>query len=162
VVFALLALPVAPINSPLWKTASDINGELKEMVGWPEMVESVATIYAALPADEKPVTAILAGNYGEAGAIDLYGPAYGLPGAISGTNSYWLRGYGDPPPQQAIVLGFDWVYAQSLFNSCELAGRNTNRFGVMNEEARAHGSILLCRGVRGSWAEIWPRLLNFG
>jgi hypothetical protein len=41
---------------------------------------------------------ILAGNYGEAGAINLYGPAYDLPEAISGINSYWLRGYGDPPP----------------------------------------------------------------
>jgi hypothetical protein len=41
---------------------------------------------------------ILAGNYGEAGAINLYGPAYGLPEAMSGINSYWLCGYGDPPP----------------------------------------------------------------
>jgi hypothetical protein len=35
----------------------------------------------------------------------LYGPAYGLPEAISGINTYWLRGYGDPPPQTVIVLG---------------------------------------------------------
>ena len=93
------------INSSLWDMASDINGELKEMVGWPDLVESVANIYAGLPAEERPQTGILTGNYGEAGAINLYGPAYGLPPAISAINSYWLRGYGDPPPETLLLVG---------------------------------------------------------
>jgi hypothetical protein len=42
---------------------------------------------------------------GKLGAVNLYGPAYGLPTAISGMNSNWERGYGDPPPQTVIVLG---------------------------------------------------------
>jgi hypothetical protein len=49
--------------------------------------------------------AILGTNYGEAGAINLYGPQYGLPQAISGVNSFWVRGYGDPEPQTVIVIG---------------------------------------------------------
>ena len=76
-------------------------------MGWSAPCCTVAKIYASLPAEEQAVTGILTGNYGEAGAINLYGPAYGLPQAISGMNSYWLRGFGDPPPQTVIVLGID-------------------------------------------------------
>jgi 4-amino-4-deoxy-L-arabinose transferase-like glycosyltransferase len=88
IVFCSLAMPIAPVNSAWWKTVTDINSEFKEEIGWPELVKAVAKIYAALPAEEQAVTGILTGNYGEAGAINLYGPAYGLPEAISGVNSY--------------------------------------------------------------------------
>jgi 4-amino-4-deoxy-L-arabinose transferase-like glycosyltransferase len=160
--FAAIALPIAPVNSQLWDMASEINGELKEEIGWPELVATVAGIYADLPAEEKPLTGILTGNYGEAGAINLYGPAYGLPEAISGVNSYWLRGYGDPAPQTLIVLGIEATQAKTLFASCSLAGVITNRYGVMNEETEDHPVILLCRGPREPWPELWKRLRSFG
>jgi hypothetical protein len=161
VAFALLALPITTINSPLWDVVSDINGELKEMVGWPDLVESVAAIYATLPAEEKAVAGILTGNYGEAGAINLYGPAYGLPQAISGVNSYWLRGYGNPPPQTVIVLGSGGA-AYSYFGSCQFAGAIKNRFGVMNEESRDHPAVYVCRAPRQPWPDLWQRLRSFG
>jgi 4-amino-4-deoxy-L-arabinose transferase-like glycosyltransferase len=160
--FAGLALPVAPVNSAWWDLANGINGELREEIGWPELVETVAGIYAALPAQDKPQAGILTGNYGEAGAINLYGPAYGLPKAISGINSYWLRGYGDPPPQTLIVTGFSGVEAYRVFEACQPAGLITNRYGVRNEETRDHSVILLCRGLRGSWPELWKSLRSFG
>src|SRR3546814_17285482 len=71
---------------------------------WPELVAQVAAVHHALPEVERARTAIYANNYGEAGAINRYGPAYGLPTAISGINSYWARGYGDVPPPTVIVL----------------------------------------------------------
>ena len=74
-----LVKPVAPINSALWNISAGIGDTMREMVGWPDMAEQVAKIYATIPESEKPRTVILAGNYGEAGALDLYGPAYGLP-----------------------------------------------------------------------------------
>jgi len=162
VVFAPVALPIAPVNSRLWNVVSEINGELKEEIGWPELVETVAGIYATLPAEDKPQAGILTGNYGEAGAINLYGPAYGLPEAISGVNSYWLRGYGDPAPQTLIVVGIESTRARSLFESCKPAGQITNRYGVRNEETREHPVILLCRGPRQPWPELWKRLRSFG
>lgn len=162
VVFVPLVLPVAPVNSALWKTVSDLNGELNEQIGWPELVETVAGIYNGLPADEKPLTGILTGNYGEAGAVNLYGPAYGLPTAISGINSYWLRGPGDPPPQTAIVLGFNARQALSCFLSCTEAGRITNPYGVKNEESGQHPIIYLCREPRIPWPELWKRLKSYG
>jgi len=162
ILFSSLALPLAPVGSQWWKTVTEINSEFKEEIGWPELVGAVAKIYAALPPEEQAVTGILTGNYGEAGAINLYGPAYGLPQAISGVNSYWLRGYGDSEPQTAIVLGIDASRAYSYFKRCDHAGRITNRYGVMNEETRDHPTILICRGIRRSWQEMWKSILNFG
>jgi 4-amino-4-deoxy-L-arabinose transferase-like glycosyltransferase len=159
---AVVALPVAPVNSAAWNIASEINTELKEEIGWPELVETVAGIYHALSPAEQLQTGILTGNYGEAGAINLYGPAYGLPEAISGVNSYWLRGYGDPPPETLIVLGIGSFGARRIFESCEVAASSTNRFGVLNEETFEHPQILLCRGLRRPWPELWPRLQGFG
>jgi 4-amino-4-deoxy-L-arabinose transferase-like glycosyltransferase len=161
-IFAVLALPIAPVNSPVWNTASGINGELKEEIGWPELVQAVADVYAGLPADDRQRAGILAGNYGEAGAIDLYGPAYGLPEMISAVNSYWLRGYGDPPPETLIVLGMGSANAYMLFDACRVGGRITNRYGVMNEETRDHPVIYVCRAPRLPWPVMWERLKSFG
>ena len=102
-VFAVLLiateLPVAPLGSAWWDMVSKSNVELKSEVGWPELVQQVAKAYNSLPASEKAHAAILAASSGEIGSIDLYGPAYGLPRVISGFDSYWQYGYGDPPPQ---------------------------------------------------------------
>jgi 4-amino-4-deoxy-L-arabinose transferase-like glycosyltransferase len=160
--FAVVALPIAPVNSQVWDAVSEINGELKEQIGWPELVETVADIYAALPDEDKLQTGILTGNYGEAGAINLYGPGYGLPRAISGVNSYWIRGYGDPPPQILIVIGLDPGIVCTEFESCQTVGRITNRYGVLNEETEQHPQILLCRAARSPWPELWERLRSFG
>jgi hypothetical protein len=160
--FGAVMLPIAPVNSGLWRMTVDIHDNFAEQIGWPELVETVAAIYAALPEAEKPQTGILAGNVGEAGAINLYGPAYGLPEAISGVNSYWLRGYGDPPPQTVIVLGFSRAQTDQFFTRCDLAGQVTNRYNVENEETGDHPNIYLCRGLRRPWPEIWPRFRWFG
>lgn len=159
---AAITLPIAPINSPLWDVTAEVHDIFPEEIGWDELTEQVAAVYAALPAEERAHAAILAGNYGEAGALNLYGPAYGLPEAISGINSYWLRGYGDPPPQTAIVVGHQLEGALSIFASCELVAPVTNRYGVENEETRAYPGILVCRAPRAPWPEMWPKMLHFG
>lgn len=153
--------PVAPINSPLWAISSEINGELIEMVGWPDLVAQVAAIYDGLPATDQAQTAILAGNYGEAGALDLYGPQYGLPRVISGANSLWARGYGEPPPATVIVVGFDSGYATALFKECRMAGTVTNQYNVRNEEASYHTGLYVCRTPRLPWPDLWKNMQWF-
>jgi 4-amino-4-deoxy-L-arabinose transferase-like glycosyltransferase len=156
-----LMLPIAPVGSGLWDLTSAVHDNFVEQIGWPELVETVARIHAALPAEQRARTAILAGNYGEAGAVDLYGPAHDLPGAISGVNSYWARGYGQPPPESVIVLGFSREAAERLFARCRLAGRVANRYGVQNEETRDHPDIFLCDAPRQPWPELWSELRRF-
>jgi 4-amino-4-deoxy-L-arabinose transferase-like glycosyltransferase len=157
-----LMLPVAPVNSSLWKIALELHDNFAEQIGWPELVKTVSDIYAALPAEERQHTGILAGNYGEAGAINLFGPAYNLPPAISGVNTYWWRGYGDPPPQTLIVLGFSREATGQFFISCELAGHITNRYGIENEETRGAPDIFVCRRLRKTWPEFWRDVQSFG
>jgi 4-amino-4-deoxy-L-arabinose transferase-like glycosyltransferase len=162
IISGALALPIAPVNSAVWKLAAGLHDDFKEQIGWPDLVETVAAIYAAQPAADKPHVGILTGNYGEAGAIDIIGPTYGLPKAISGVNTYWLRGYGDPPPQTLIVLGYTRHQLDPLFDACSLAGHVTNRAGVENEESRDHPDIFVCRGPRKPWPELWKGLRHFG
>jgi 4-amino-4-deoxy-L-arabinose transferase-like glycosyltransferase len=156
-----LMLPIAPINSALWKLTSQVHDSFVEQIGWRELVTTVANIHTALPAAEKPLSRILTGNYGEAGAINLYGSEYGLPEAISGVNSYWLRGYGDPPPQVLVVVGFSQAEAERFFSTCDLAGQITNRYGVINEESQ-QPDVFVCRNPRQPWPELWQDLQSFG
>jgi dolichyl-phosphate-mannose-protein mannosyltransferase len=162
VVIVALTLPIAPINSAWWRVTNKINGDLREEIGWPELVETVAHIRDSLPEKDRARLGVLAGNYGEAGAINLYGARYGLPQAISGINSYWQRGYGDPPPETLIVVGLSHRFLDNNFAACELVGRTWNRYGVQNEETLDHPEIFLCRGLRQSWPEFWKDFRYYG
>ena len=157
-----LVLPLAPVNSVWWNVASSVDVELREEIGWPELVKTVAEIRAKLPPEERAQVGILAGNYGEAGAIDLYGPAYDLPEAISGINSFWQRGYGDPPPQTLIVVGMSHNDVEKIFANCELAGHTSNRYGIQNEETTANPDIFVCRKLRQPWPMFWKSFQHFG
>ena len=96
------------------------------------------------------------------GQLQDDGAAHGLPEAISGVNSYRLLGYGDPPPQTLIVLGFSRHYLDELFVTCSAAARITNRYGVDNEETRHHPDIFICRNPLVPWPALWERLPPFG
>lgn len=163
VVFAAaFFLPVAPINSAWGRAAFNVQGDFREELGWPELVQTVAGIRDAVPPQDRQRLGILAGNYGEAGAVNLYGPSYGLPRAISGINSFWQRGYGDPPPETLIVIGLSRRFLDRNFAACELAGHTWNSYGVKNEETVDHPDIYVCRGLRQSWPEFWNDFRYFG
>jgi hypothetical protein len=155
-------LPIAPVPSRWFQIANQVNGDFREEIGWPELVETVAQIRDALPAEDRAHLGILGTNYGEAGAINLYGPQYGLPRAISGINSFWYRGYGSPPPDVVIVLGLSRKVAETKFQTCDVAGHITNRFNVANEETTRHSDIFVCRGARPNWSEMWRNFQYFG
>ena len=123
--FGLLVMPVAPMNSALWRITSKIHDQFREEIGWPDLVQIVASVYGSLSTQERETTGILAGNYAEAGALNLYGPALGLPHAMSLTNSFWYRGYDPRLPQAVILVGFDLGEGRRLFDSCVLAAKST-------------------------------------
>lgn len=158
---AMIALPIWPVGSEGWNIARRYHGEFAEQVGWPELVAQVATVYNALPPDERARTAIFANNYGEAGAIDRYGPQYGLPRAISTINSYWARGVGDPPPITVIVLGDTAERNADTPATCTRAGRVRIPDGVENEES-GHPDIFVCRDFKVPISKMWPAGPTFG
>ena len=157
--------PVAPLGTGWFDAAAGLNGISVEMVGWPELVQQIADIYHSLPPEEQARTAIVSGNYGEAGALELYGPSQGLPPGpphqVTGSNSLWARGYGAPPPEMVLLVGFDRDYAMRFFGMCSPKGTVTNPWGVENEETTDHTSLYLCRKVLRPWAEFWPEMQWF-
>lgn len=157
-----IALPLASPNSRWWQFASQSNGDLREEVGWPELVQTVAQVRDSLPPGQRAALGILAGNYGEAGAITLYGPSYGLPTPSSGANSFWARGYGDPPPRSLIVVGISRGYLDRNFHDCRLVAHTWNRFGVANEETRDHPDIFFCAAPLRPWPLFWSAFRYFG
>jgi hypothetical protein len=161
VIFFVLVKPIAPINSSMWDITSKLNSEIVEMVGWQDLTKQVADIYQSIPESEKPRTVIVAANYGEAGALDLYGKEYDLPGVISGANSLWYRGYSDFQPEAVILVGFDQSYQGEVFESCKYSGTVTNSYGVKNEESTRHTGLYLCHGMKKSWSELWPNMQWF-
>jgi 4-amino-4-deoxy-L-arabinose transferase-like glycosyltransferase len=162
IVVAAVLLPIPQPGTRWFAITTKINGDLREEFGWTELTEEVARIYQSIPAEQRESVGIFASNYGEAGALNMYGPRYGLPTAISGTNSYWLRGYGSNPPNTVIVLGARRKNLDRVFTHCELAGHNGNSLGIHNEESDDHPDIYLCTGMKISWQELWPHALSFG
>lgn len=161
---AYAALRIVPVAStgPLRDFALEKNSDLREQVGWHELVAQVAAIRDSLPAGQRAGLAIATGNYGEYGAVSLLGEAYGLPVPISAVNSGWLRGYPATPPGTFIVLGSSRDRADELFHDCRLAGHSTNAWGVKNEESEDHPDIFVCGPTRLPLSELWRHGPEFG
>lgn len=154
-------VPLAP-NGPLRDYALRNNGDLREEFGWNELVKTVAGIRDSLPPEQQQHLGVTTGNYGEYGAIEILGRAYGLPQPYGTTNSEWLRGYPSPALTTFIVIGVDADQANSIFTGCRLAGHNGNPLGIRNEESRYHPDIFLCGPPREPWPVFWQQHKDFG
>jgi hypothetical protein len=159
--YCAVILPLAS-SGPLRAFALKNNGDLREEIGWKQLTRTVAGIRDSLSPDEQNNYGVLVGNYGEQGAIEIFGPAYHLPLPISLTNSAWLRGYPKPPPNTLIVVGVSRQDVDQIFTSCRLAGHNGNSQSVRNEESRDHPDIFVCGSPRLPWPEFWKKYQNFG
>ena len=160
----LLGAVLIPVASggPLKEFALNNNGDLREEIGWDDLIKAVAGVRDSLPPAQRENARVLVGNYGEGGAIEMLGPQYHLPPPISLTNSAWLRGYPTPPPSTLIVVGWSQKQADAAFTECRIAGRNGNRDGVENEESKYHPEIFVCGEPRQAWPEFWKDHQRFG
>ncbi len=154
-------VPIAQ-DGPLKQYALAHSSDLREEIGWDEMVKTVAAVRDSLPPDQQAHLGIAVGNYGEAGAIEILGPAYHLPPPISTTNSAWLRGYPTPVPTTIIVLGNSKERLDKIFAGCRWAAHNGNSQGVKNEESEYHQDIYVCGPLKKPWAEFWAETEYFG
>jgi hypothetical protein len=138
------------------------NNDLHEEFGWSELVKTVAGIRDSLTPEQRASMGIMVGNYGELGAIDLFGSPYHLPAPMSLVNSAWLRGYPTPTPNTLIVVGLSRPTIDQIFTHCQLAGHNANAEGIENEETRLHPDIFVCGPPLMPWADFWKRYQGFG
>jgi Dolichyl-phosphate-mannose-protein mannosyltransferase len=125
--------------------------------GWEEMARETARIYNSLPPDERVRTAIFANSYGQAGAIDFFGPQLGLPKAICNHQSYWLWGPRDYDGSIVIVLGSDGTGDREHFASVDVAGRAEHPYSRRDE----HFDIFLCRGFTGDLRKAWAGMKKY-
>ena len=119
--------------------------------GWQEMVEQVARVYNSLPPEERARTAIFANGWGEAAAVDFFGPKYGLPRAISKHNNYWIWGPGNYDASTMIVLRSNGRGDREHFESVEAAGRVEHPYSRRDEWF----TIWLCRGPKFNLQQVW-------
>jgi len=154
-----ITLPILPVSLVRDTPIVALNYDAGETIGWPAFVHEIAAVDHALPPAQRSSAIVLTSNYGEAGAVQHYGPADGLPAAYSGHNTYWYWG---PPPASAttaIVVG----YARSQLGFCgslRLAARLNNHVGVNDQEQGA--PVWVCSGLRSSWRALWPSQRFFG
>ncbi len=125
-----------------------------DQFGWEEMAATVAGVYNSLPAEIRPRTAIFGQNYGEAGAIDLFGPRYGLPPAISGHQSYFLWGPRGYTGESMIVMAGRQSELESRFAEVQKVARVEHPYSMPYE----HFDVFYCRGMKVPLSEIWPQL----
>jgi Dolichyl-phosphate-mannose-protein mannosyltransferase len=160
VIAAPVALPVLPARVLHTVPLQKINYDLGEEIAWPELVALVSREYHALPAAQQRQTAILTGNYGEAGAIDRYGPGLGLPQAYSGGNNFWLWG---PPPAAgtaAIAVNIGPAFLRREFRRVRLVATFRNGLGVSDDEQGVR--VFCATGLRSSWSRAWPAFRGYG
>ncbi len=153
------ALPVLPASALRTVPLQKINYDLAETIAWPKLVALVARQYLALPAARRRHTAIITANYGEAGAVDRYGAALGLPQAYSGANNFWLWG---PPPAadtSAIVINMNPALLRREFAGVRLVGVFDNGIGVSNDEQGAQ--VFAADGRRASWQRSWKDFRDY-
>jgi hypothetical protein len=168
ILLAPLAIPVLPVETYIRYTKAlhleqprvethklgPLPQIFADQFGWEEMVEVVARAFNNLPPDVRSRTAIFGQNYGQAGAIDLFGKKYGLPKAISGHQSYFLWGPRDYTGESVLVMGGRKEALETKFASVEKVGQVFHPYSMPYE----HFDVFYCRGLKRPLQEIWPSL----
>jgi 4-amino-4-deoxy-L-arabinose transferase-like glycosyltransferase len=156
VVGVTIALPVLPAKDA--DPVVELNPDIGETIGWPELARTVDRVDHRLGDPSSLV--ILTDNYGEAGAVDRFGPGLGLPQAYSGHNAY--DSWGPPPAggRPVIAVGIGPREASAHLRGCRAEARIQNSAAIDNDEDRE--PVTVCSGPRSTWARIWPKLRHLG
>ena len=159
-----LVLPVLPATDIGW--TYQVNQELAESIGWPQLVGAVRTVWTSLPPRQRASAVIFTADYGEAGAINELGRRASLPEAVSGHNTYWWWGPGNPRATTVVAVAPGPVdgtgyaaYLRQFFTRVRVAATLSNPYGIHNQEWDGH--VYLCTGPRYPWGQLWPRLRHY-
>jgi dolichyl-phosphate-mannose-protein mannosyltransferase len=173
IVAAPLALPILPLDAAaeyanFWdvnhvQVEKEPSGKLPQMyadmMGWPQQADIVAGVFHSLSPEDQSRVAILAKNYGQAGAIDYFGSALGLPHAISGHNNYYLWGPQQYTGEVVIAVGMPLEDLKLLFGQIELAATINNEYAIPEEN---NLPVYVCRKPKMTLQQAWPGLKFYG
>jgi hypothetical protein len=152
VVAAVITLPLVPVTALHDTPIVSINYDAGETVAWPAFVKEIAAAY-------RPGEVVLTSNYGEAGAVDHYGHAYGLPSAYSVNNAFWYWG---PPSGSApaLAVGFSTSQAARFCPGATVTARLNNHLQINDNEQDA--PLWTCPRPAAPWASLWRSLRALG
>lgn len=162
-------LPVLPIGAvpqylslvkvkdvrPERRAEGEIPQLFADMFGSEERVAAVARVYQTLPPEERAHCAIWGRDYGEAGAIDFFGRAYGLPHAISGHQNYYLWGSGPYSGECMITINISGEVLRPWFDRVDLADTVHCEYCMPD---KASAPIHVCRGLKQPLRDFWPKV----
>ena len=155
-----IGLSVLPVHDLGGSIVEKLDSTEGEMVGWPRFVATVASVYHELPPATRARTVIFTKNYGEAGAIDLFGPARGLPQAYSGHNGFSEWG---PPPNSdtpAILVGEELEATVAAdFRGCAVRAHINYGLGLNNQEQGV--PVWFCAATSRPWSTMWTSLRHY-
>ncbi len=151
------ALGVAPGTSE-HKKLSELPQFFADMNGWEELARDVSAAYRTIPEDERKTTVALVGNYGEAGALELYASRYPLPRVICPHNSYWFWGVGKTPITTFLRLGGKRDDYMEKYGDAQFAGVHYAPYAMPYEDSL---NIFIARGRRVPIEKDWPKVKHF-
>jgi hypothetical protein len=126
-----------------------------DQFGWKEIVDETAVAWNRIPADERHDCGIFAQDYGQAGAIDFFGPRYGLPAALSGHQTWFLWGPRGYSGNCMIVLDDRREVLEQLWEHVDYVGTSADNPYALEKQI----DVFLCKGAKfGTLAQLWPKL----
>jgi 4-amino-4-deoxy-L-arabinose transferase-like glycosyltransferase len=157
-----VTLPVLPASDVGWSV--QVGSEQVQSIGWPQLVGTVRGIWTSLPPRQRASAVIFTSNYAEASAINVLGKGTGLPTAVSGHNTYWWWGPGNPRASTVVAVlargdATDAGYLRQAFTSVRVVATLSNPYRIRNGEFGGH--VYLCTGPRLPWGRMWPRLRSY-
>jgi hypothetical protein len=135
---------------------SALPSDYADMHGWPELAATVEGVVARLSPAERERAVIVAGNYGEAAALEFFG--HGLPPVASPHNQYFLWGLHGRGDGVMIEVGGDCGARSHYYASAERAATAGTPYAISYERDLP---VMICRGPRAPLATAWPRLKNY-
>ena len=129
-----------------------------DQFGWKEIADATAAAWNRIPAQERADCGIFAQDYGQAGAIDFWGPALGMPRALSGDRTYFVWGPRGYSGNCMIVLDDRRDVLERYWEHVELAATSApNRWAL-----EAELPVYICRGKRfDAWETFWRGLRHW-
>jgi hypothetical protein len=147
---ALTFLPVLPVS---WPTPARLVS--LGIIGWPELTDTVAGAYRALPLVKQRTTAVITEWYWDASALDRYGPARGLPHPFSPHRGYWYFGAPADDADTVLFVGSNPAYLHRYFTEVRQVATVTS---PATKFILVATPVWLCSGQRAPWSQLWPQL----
>lgn len=152
------ALPVIPASRFPTSGLARANADAVSTYGWPSFVDQVEAVSDQLTPTEREHTAIVAGNYGEASALELLGGPE-LPPVYSGHNSLWDWGPPDDNRTTTILVTSQsdaGTHFGPWLGRCRLAASIDLGFppGITEEQG---AGVWVCGPRTAPWSDIWSK-----